>query len=162
MKLTFGYIPKRKDGNEEMKYFKADLEEHESAAIASMMERYNAINNDIREVEKISEISAKIEAQAIECERQNSDCTYSEEVKIETLFEHILSVSCFYPEEFRNCLTVWELQKGRTKTPIEQMTDRDICVILSTCGTVQGKIAYSRFLKDKDSYRRFLKGEENV
>ena len=153
MKLTFGYIPKRKDGNGEMKFFKAELEEHESAAIASMMERYNAKNNDIREVEKISEISAKIEAQAIECERQNPDCADSEEVKIETLY---------YPEEFRNGLTVWELQKGRTKTPIEQMTDRDICVILSTCGSVQGKIAYSRFLKDKDSYRRFLRGEEDV
>ena len=151
MKLTFGYIPKRKDGKKEIVYFKADIEEHESAAIASMMERYNAKNNDIREVEKISEISAKIEAQAIKCERQNPGYTDSEDVVIETLY---------YPEEFRNGFTVWELQKGRTKTPIDQMTDREICIIISTCGTVQGRIAYSRYLRDKDSYRCFLQRED--
>ena len=153
MKLTFGYIPKRKDGKKEIVYFKADIEDHESAAIASMMERYQSKNDDIREVEKISHISAKIEALAVEHEKQISDYNEGEEVVIETLF---------YPEEFRNGLTIWEMKNGRTKKKISEMTDHEICIIISTCGIVQAKIAYSRFLKDKDSYRRFLRGEEDV
>lgn len=149
MQLSIGYRANlgRTEGNEELRFFQMEFKEHECAAMAAVMK--NNDNEDMRESDRIEDLSKRIEQAAIKDAKQNPGYDDKRSVIIEKLY---------YPEEFRKGLTIWKLQeKYKSKNDREKalgsLSDEELCVIISTCGTKQGQIALGKFLKDRSKYK---------